>query len=174
MSDESRLLYDGHYLRLVERDGWELVSRRHRVAVMVAWTPDDELLLVEQYRIPVGRRTIELPAGLVGDEPGREDETLLEAARRELEEETGWRAARVEEIMSCPTSAGMTDELAVFVAASSLERVGPGGGSESEDITVHAVERKRIDDWLMARYQDGLAIDPKIFTALHWSRPRLR
>jgi len=171
MPDESRLLYDGRYLRLVERNGWELVARRHRVAVIVAWTPGDELLLVEQYRVPVGRRTIELPAGLVGDEPGQENEDLLEAAGRELAEETGWRADQVAEIMACPTSAGMTDEMAVFVAAAGLQRVGPGGGSDSEDITVHAVARSRIDAWLAARHQEGLAIDPKIFTALYWSRP---
>lgn len=172
MSEQSSLLYDGRYLRLVERSGWELVSRHHRVAVLVAWTPADELLLVEQFRIPVNRRTIELPAGLVGDEAGRQDEPLLEAARRELEEETGWRADRVEEIMACPTSAGMTDEMAVFVQASALEQVGEGGGGDSEDITVHAVGRGDIDAWLSARYAAGLAIDPKVYTALYWSRLR--
>lgn len=172
MSDQSSLLYDGRYLRLVERGGWELVSRHHRVAVLVAWTPADELLLVEQFRIPVNRRTIELPAGLVGDEAGRQDEPLLEAARRELEEETGWRAGRVEEIMACPTSAGMTDEMAVFVQASALQQVGEGGGGASEDITVHAVGRGDIDTWLSARYAAGLAIDPKVYTALYWSRLR--
>jgi len=165
------LLYAGRYLQLVEREGWELVSRRHRVAVLVAWTPADELLLVEQFRIPVGRRTVELPAGLVGDQPGQESEALLEAAGRELEEETGWRAGHVTEIMPCPTSAGMTDEIAVFVRATDLVRVGEGGGDASEDIRVHTVARKRVDDWLAERHAEGLAIDPKIYTALYWSRP---
>jgi ADP-ribose pyrophosphatase len=169
-TDEDTLLYDGRFLRLVDRRGWELVSRRHRVAVLVAWTPDDEILLVEQYRIPLERPTIELPAGLVGDRPGQADEDLLEAARRELEEETGWRAGRVAEIMPCPTSAGLTDEVAVFVRARELERVSDGGGDESEDITVHAVARREIDDWLAERHRQGYAIDPKIYTALYWCR----
>lgn len=171
-TNDDTLLYAGRYLRLVERRGWELVSRRHRVAVLVAWTPQDELLLVEQFRVPVGRRTLELPAGLVGDQPGQESEELLEAARRELEEETGWRAGHVAEIMPCPTSAGMTDEMAVFVRASELVSVDEGGGDASEDIRVHAVARDRIDDWLDQRHAEGYAIDPKIYTALYWSRPK--
>jgi len=169
---EDTLLYAGRYLRLVERGGWELVSRRHRVAVLVAITPDDALLLVEQFRMPIERRTIELPAGLVGDETGREDEALLEAARRELEEETGWRAGQVAEIMPCPTSAGLTDEVAVFVRATELERVSDGGGDGSEDIRVHVVAREGIDDWLARQHEAGFAIDPKIYTALYWSLPR--
>jgi len=171
MTDNDTLLYDGHYLRLVRREGWEFVSRRHRVVVLVAFTPEDELLLVEQYRVPVRCRTIELPAGLVGDQPGQESEPLLEAARRELEEETGWRAANVAEIMPCPSSAGLTDEMAVFIRATDLERVGSGGGDDSETIRVHAVARERIDAWLAERHAEGFAIDPKIYTALYWSRP---
>lgn len=171
-TEEQTVLYDGRYLRLVERRGWELVSRRHRVAVLVAWTPSDELLLVEQYRVPVGRRTIELPAGLVGDQAGQENEALLDAAGRELEEETGWRAGAVEELMPCPTSAGLTDEIAVFVRATGLTRVGAGGGDDSEDIVVHAIARDAIDDWLDERHASGFAIDPKIYAALYWSLPR--
>lgn len=169
-TDSDALLYAGRYLTLIDRRGWELVSRKHRVAVIVAWTPDDQLLLVEQYRIPLEKPTIELPAGLVGDAPGQETEPLLDAAARELEEETGWRAGRVEEIMPCPTSAGLTDEIAVFVRASDLVRVGDGGGDSSEDIRVHAVGRTQVDQWLADRHAEGFAIDPKIYTALYWSR----
>lgn len=162
------VLYAGHYLQLRQRDGWEFVARNHRVAVVVALTPGDELLLVEQFRVPVDGRAIELPAGLVGDEPGRENEALLEAARRELEEETGWRPGTVEPIMDCPTSAGMSDEMVVFVRARELERVGPGGGAGDEDISVHAIPRDGIDEWLRGQHARGLAIDPKIYTALYW------
>lgn len=166
MSQEREILYAGHYLQLAVRDGWEYATRHHPVVVAIAWTPADELLLVEQFRIPVGRRTIELPAGLVGDDAAHGDESLLMAAARELEEETGWRAGRVEEVMRCPTSPGMTDEVAVFVRADDLVRVSDGGGDESEDIIVHAIRRDRVDAWLAERDREGLAIDPKIWFAL--------
>ncbi|QOC22141.1 NUDIX hydrolase [Wenzhouxiangella sp. AB-CW3] len=169
MTKNNQLLYSGDYLALARRDGWEYVVRRHPVVVLIAWTPADELLLVEQYRTPVGRRTIELPAGLTGDEPGQSSESLLQAAARELEEETGWRAGRLRRLMRCPTSAGLSDEEVEFIEATDLVRIGSGGGDASEDIVVHAIDRARIDDWLRERYRAGLALDPKIHTALYWA-----
>lgn len=163
------ILYRGHYLTLEQRDGWEFVQRNHPVVVMIAWTPDRELLLVEQYRIPVQRRTIELPAGLVGDQPGGRSEDPLVAAARELIEETGWKAGRLTALMGCPTSAGLTSEEVRFVLAEDLEQVGPGGGDDSEDIVVHRIPAVAIDGWLHDRYRAGAAIDPKIYTALYWS-----
>lgn len=162
-------LYEGRYLSLQLRDGWEYVSRRHQVAVLIAWTPDEELLLVEQFRVPLGRRVIELPAGLVGDEQGLENEELLDAAARELEEETGWRAGTLTEIMRCPTSAGMSDESVMFVLAEDMIKVGRGGGDDTEDIVVHRVRKAIINQWLAERQAHGLGIDPKIYTALYWS-----
>ena len=67
----------------------------------------------------------------------------------------------------------MTDEIAVFLAAGELERTGPGGGDDSEDITVHTIEHARIDAWLRDQYRQGKAIDPKIYTALYWGVPGL-
>jgi ADP-ribose pyrophosphatase len=162
-------LYEGRYLSLQLRDGWEFVSRRHQVAALIAWTPEEELLLVEQFRVPLGRRVIELPAGLVGDEQGLENEELLDAAARELEEETGWRASTLTEIMRCPTSAGMSDETVMFVLAEDMIKVGRGGGDDTEDIVVHRVRKAIIDQWLAERQAHGLGIDPKIYTALYWS-----
>jgi ADP-ribose pyrophosphatase len=169
MSQDKQTLYSGRYLDLGRKQGWEYVIRKHRVVVIIAWTPDDELLLVEQFRIPIDRQTIELPAGLVGDEAGQQEESLHEAAGRELEEETGWRAGALRTLMRCPTSAGLTDEEVTFVSASELVCTGDGGGDDSEDIIVHRVARNRIDSWLSERHQAGLAIDPKIYTALYWS-----
>ena len=161
--------YRGRYLDLVERDGWEFSSRSNAsaVVVIVAVTREGRLLLVEQYRRPVDARIIELPAGLVGDHVDP-DESILEAARRELIEETGFAAGALELIMDCPSSAGMTDEVVSFIRATDLERVGPGGGDDSEDIRVHAVPLAEIDAWLDSRHRRGIPLDPKIFAALYW------
>ena len=165
--------YRGRYLSLIERDQWEFVTRpnAHAVAVLVAVTPDDEIVLVEQFRKPVDSRVIELPAGLVGDLHGP-DEDVLDAAGRELIEETGFEAASLELLMECPTSSGMTDEMISFVLAEGLRRVGPGGGDHSEDIETHVVPLGGIDAWLEARHKEGLPLDPKIFTALYWLKNR--
>lgn len=169
----SSLLFKGRYLTLKSRQDWEFVAREHDVACLIAWTPAGELLLVEQYRIPIQSRTIELPAGLVGDQAESADEAIEDAARRELEEETGWRAGRLEKWMRCPSSAGMSDESVQFFFAEELTETGPGGGDDSEDIRVHRIHHSIIDEWLAARYREGCAIDPKIYAALHWSRDRL-
>ena len=106
------VLASGRFLRLVRRDGWEWAERTNTsgVVVIAALTPAGEVLLVEQERLPVGARVLEMPAGLAGDVAGAEDEALAEAARRELVEETGWDAERMEEVTSGPVSAGMTSE----------------------------------------------------------------
>lgn len=173
MSTSDQTLYQGRYLTLVKRQGWEFVERRHGVAILIAWTPERELLLVEQYRIPIGLRTIELPAGLVGDEPGLSDEAMLEAAARELIEETGWEAGRLTELLSCPSSAGMSSEMVSFILAEDLRWVAPGGGDDSEDILVHRVPLAALDQWLSDRARAGFGIDPKIYAALYWSARHL-
>ena len=82
----------GNYLELLRVNGWEYVRRTAStsVVVIIAQTDANELLLVEQYRPPVGTNVIELPAGLVGDEPGYEQESPEQASKRELLEETGY------------------------------------------------------------------------------------
>lgn len=165
--------YAGRYLNLLERDGWEFASRSNAsgVVVLVPVTEEGEIVLVEQFRTPVGKNVIELPAGLVGDheEP---DESILKAAKRELKEETGFEAAELELLMECPSSAGMSDEILSFVLARGLRRIGPGGGDDSEDIQVHVIPLEEVDQWLRKQQAAGKPLDPKIYAALYWLSKR--
>ncbi|MDT8322275.1 MAG: NUDIX hydrolase [Xanthomonadales bacterium] len=161
--------YQGRYLSLLERDGWEFASRANAsgVVVIVAMTPAREIVLVEQFRKPVGGRVIELPAGLVGDHSDAE-ESVITAGKRELEEETGFTASRWEVLLACPSSAGMSDEIITFVLARDLIQTGPGGGDASEEIEVHTVPLDTAERWLQNRIDRGIALDPKVYTALYW------
>jgi ADP-ribose pyrophosphatase len=164
-----KTLYAGNYLGLYDTNGWEYVSRCNAsaVVVLIAVNEQEQLILVEQFRPPLQKSTIELPAGLVGDldDP---DEPILLAAKRELLEETGYLSEHLELLMSCPSSAGMSDEIITFIMARKLKRVGPGGGDASEDIIVHEIPLAEIDHWLAAKLSSGTPIDPKIYSGLYW------
>ena len=131
-----RILAEGRFARLVAKDGWEWVERvsTSRAVIIVAVTDDEQLVLVEQFRIPLDRRVIELPAGLVGDGSDIAREDPREAARRELLEETGYQAERLEYLAEGPSSSGLTTETYALFLARNVRRVGPGGGDGSEDI----------------------------------------
>jgi len=167
---DREVLAEGRFLRLVKVGGWEWAERTNAsgVVVVVAKTPEDRVLLVEQHRPPVGGRVIELPAGLAGDIAGAEEEALEVAALRELEEETGWSAARIVRLTAGPVSAGMTSESLTFLRAEGLRRVGPGGGDESEDIVVHEIPLAEVDAWLAARAAEGVPCDPKVYAGLYF------
>lgn len=163
----SELLYEGKWLRLVKRGTWESCERVHRdgmAVLIIAVTPDDDVLFVEQYRVPLQARTIEMPAGLVGDE--HDDDTLEDAARRELIEETGWEARDIKVLLIGPTSSGMSNERIAFVRARDLVKVGDGGGTPEEGITVHAVPRGEAPAWLMRKHAEGYELDLKLWAGL--------
>lgn len=165
--DERKVVYEGRYLRMVVQGHWEYVERTHAgglAAIIVAVTPDDHILFVEQFRIPLQQKTIEMPAGLVGDIDA--GESIEQSAIRELEEETGWRAAHAEVLLVGPTSAGLTSERIAFVRASGLEKTGAGGGDASEDILVHAVPRAQAPAWLVQKGREGYALDAKLWAGL--------
>jgi ADP-ribose pyrophosphatase len=169
-----RVLAETRFLRLIDRDGWTFVERPQitGVVTMVAVTDEGRLLLVEQPRRPMGGATIELPAGLVGDEPGMADEGLAEAARRELLEETGYEATSMELVATCATSPGMTSELVSIFRARGLRKVAAGGGVAGEDIRVHEVPLTEVDAWLAARAAAGFTVAVKVYAGLHFcSRP---
>ncbi|MCG5054411.1 MAG: NUDIX hydrolase [Myxococcales bacterium] len=163
------IVAETRFLRLIDRDGWSFVQRPNATGVVsiVALTDDDEILFVEQHRKPVNAATIELPAGLAGDEPGHETEALAQTAARELLEETGYEAARIEFLMGCPTSPGMTDEVASFFLATGLRRTGPGGGVAGEDITVHVVPLATAPKFLEDAARQGRLVAAKALAGLH-------
>ncbi|NII11566.1 NUDIX hydrolase [Oleiagrimonas sp. C23AA] len=159
-------LYQGRWLALRRKGRWEYAERTNPGAVIiVALTPENKLLFVEQFRVPIGQRTIEMPAGLVGDLDDA-DESPLKAAARELEEETGYRCDSVRFLHEGPSSAGMSTEMVRFVHAIGLTRVGAGGGDATEDITVHEVPLEQAGAWLLEKTRQGYSIDPKLFAGL--------
>ncbi len=165
------VIRSGKYLRLVIRDGWEYVERVNSsgVVIIVARTDDDKVLFVEQFRRPVGKNTIGFPAGLVGDDRGRRGESMAAAARRELIEETGYRARKFTRFFTGPVSAGMCRDMVTIFHATGLRKVGRGGGvGDLEKITVHEVPLTGADAWLKARSRRGVLIGPNVFAGLYF------
>jgi len=164
------ILHRGKFLALVKEGRWEYVDRIGitGAAIIVAVTDERKILLVEQYRIPVHARTIELPAGIIGDEPGDSNETLADAAKRELLEETGYAAEGIETLTTGPASSGLTSEVVTLVLASGLKRLNAGGGIGHESITVHEVPLSQVQNWLAAKANEGLLVEPKVYAGLYF------
>jgi len=135
----ARELYAGTHLKLLAEGSWEFAERTRATGgvVILAFTARDELLLVEQFRPPVGRRVISLPAGLTGDGDVREQAAA--SAARELEEETGYRAARVQELAVGPSSPGLTSEMMTFFHARGVEKMEGAVLDPDEDALIRRV-----------------------------------
>jgi ADP-ribose pyrophosphatase len=168
--ERDEILAEGRHLRLVRRGRWEFVERVRvtGVVAIVAVTDSGEIVIVEQERPPVERRVIEIPAGLAGDVEG--DDSLEDAARRELLEETGYSAERFERLADTPVSAGQSNEVITFFRAFGLRRVGEGGGDGSEEIETHLVPLAGAEDWLRARVREGVLVDAKVYAGLWFAR----
>ena len=173
MSDSDEVLHEGKFLsyRRTER-GWEYVSRSNAKAcvAVLALTDDKRVILVEQFRPPVGRNVIELPAGLAGDIPLQEEEPLVVAAKRELKEETGYVAKNWTSLMEGVSSAGLTDEKSTIFYATGLTKMTEGGGVAGENIKVHFVHQGDVNNWCRDRIAEGKDVDFKIFAAIQLAR----
>ena len=153
--------WEGKYLRMVTDGGWEYVERcGGMTAVVIVAMHDGKFILVEQARVPLGKRCIELPAGLVGDE---DDLGIEETALKELEEETGFVAERVERLGDFYSSPGMVAEGYTLVRAHGVR---PGGTKIEDDIVVHLVAPGEVAGFIAAKRAEGLAIDTKLLLLL--------
>lgn len=157
----ARTRWEGKYLRMLTNGDWEYVERvGGMTAVVLLAEHDGKVILVEQYRTPLGRRCLELPAGLVGDEGAA---TVEETALRELEEETGFTATGVERLGDFHSSPGMVAEGFTLVR---MTGVAPGGAKSEEDIAVHLIERNRIPAFVAHCREQGMAVDVKLLLLL--------
>ncbi len=157
-------VWAGKYLTAVKDGDWEYAERPGGLgAVVIVAIDAGDVLLIEQYRVPAGCRVLELPAGLVGDEGG---ENIAEAAARELEEETGYRPARIEDLGDFLSSPGMTSERSTLVRATGLTRVGDGGGVGSEDIAVHRVKLTDVPAFVAAKRREGVGVNVMLLAVL--------
>jgi len=163
-------LFRGKYLELLRDGHWEFARRVNaRGAVfVVAVTEARELVLVEQYRVPVGERVLELPAGIYGDAESPAGETPEQCALRELEEETGYRGKAAKLLLYGPVAPGLTDEMMYLVRVAGLSKVHAGGGVAGEQITVHVVPLKDVLPWLQRKRAEGFQVEPRIFAALYF------
>jgi ADP-ribose pyrophosphatase len=167
-NEQTKVLCDGKHIRLVARGKWEFAERKKVSGIVgiVAVTDENKLILVEQFRVPVNKRVIELPAGLAGDIAGSEDEALEIAAQRELSEETGYEAKTMTRLIDGAVSAGITSEIVTLFRAKRLSRTGNGGGDGSEDITVHEIPVDQVHAWVLSREKDGAIVDFKVYAGL--------
>lgn len=165
MTDTPETVWEGKYLKVLKQGTWEYAGRTRGIqAAAIIAIHQGQLILIDQFRMPLGRRTLELPAGLVGDET--EGESVEASAARELEEETGYRAERIEQLGFFHASPGMVSEGFTLVRAHGLTRTGDGGGVEGEGITVHHVPLAEIPAYIEARRAEGMAIDVKLLLFL--------
>ncbi|UAK23490.1 NUDIX hydrolase [Sphingomonas nostoxanthinifaciens] len=158
-------MWEGRFITVRRQGTWEYVGRARSIhAAVILAVIDGDVLLVEQYRVPLGGPSLELPAGLVGDNEA--GEAIEIAAARELEEETGYRAAEIEILGRFASSPGMVSETFTLVRATGLTKVSDGGGEEGENITVHRVPLAQIEAFVAEKRAAGLFMDVKLLTLL--------
>jgi ADP-ribose pyrophosphatase len=166
--EPEQVRWAGRFITAKTRGKWEYVTRSRgiRAAVILAIDADNHVLLVEQFRVPLGRPCLELPAGLIGDDDSFEGEDATAAAARELEEETGYLAERMEVLGEFYSSPGMVSESFTLLRAHGLTRTGPGGGTPGEDITVHRVPLSGLAAFVDMARERGLGIDVRLLMLL--------
>ena len=162
----------GNFIRVMTEGRYEWVERTNvsGIVVIIPITDDGKVILIQQYRLPMRGHCIELPAGLAGDIAGQEEELMMTAALRELEEETGYTAVQMDMVTEGPPTPGLTTEVLTFYVARGLARVHDGGGDDTEDIGVREVPLDEVDGWLESQRTEGIMVDPKVFIGLYFAK----
>ncbi len=173
-------LWEGNYLKikkleLLNHSGrtyhWEVVQRvgTRGIVAVVPFTEDNHVILIKQYRPPVDSFVIEFPAGL-----NDRNESLKEVAMRELQEETGYKAERLEFLAEGPLSSGASAEiLTVFTAFN----VKPGGSQHLDDVEDIEVIKLPVDGFterLLQLQSSDTYLDLKIPGLFELARKRLQ
>ncbi len=158
---QEEVMWQGHFITAKRRGKWEYVGRARGIkAAVILAVEDDHVLMVEQYRVPLSANCIELPAGLIGDHDDKED--ALTSAARELEEETGYSASKLEIVGEFFSSPGMVSESFTLVRATGLTKVGDGGGVDGENIIVHRIALTDLQSFVQAKRAAGCVVDVKL------------
>jgi ADP-ribose pyrophosphatase len=161
----AEVVWEGKFVRAMRRGKWEYASRANDIsAVVILAEYEGKVILIDQPRAALGVRCVELPAGLVGDEDP--NATVETTAVKELEEETGFTAERVERLGDFHASPGMLSESFTLVRAHGVRRIGEGGGDDSEDIRVHLLARPDIPNFVEQKRAEGFGIDVKLLIFL--------
>jgi ADP-ribose pyrophosphatase len=162
-----QVMWEGKFVRVLKRDKWEYASRANNIgAVVILAEYEGKVILVDQPRVAPDCRCIELPAGLVGDiDPNA---TVEATAIKELEEETGFTAERIERLGEFLASPGMLSEAFTLVRAHGVRRIGEGGGDEHEDINVHLVPRAEIPNFVEQKRAEGFGVDVKLLIFMNF------
>ena len=162
--EPEEVMWQGRFVTAKRRGKWEYASRSRgiRAAAIIAIDDDGCVLLVEQYRVPLSKICLEIPAGLIGDDDGHENESAEVAAIRELEEETGYTALAMDNLGEFYSSPGMVSEAFTLLRARGLTKVGEGGGLPGENITVHRVPMAELPQFVAQWRERGHAVDVRI------------
>jgi ADP-ribose pyrophosphatase len=148
----------------VDKSGWKMkrnVVRHLGSAVMMAVDDDDRVMLVRQYRLPADQYMWELPAGKID-----EGENALQAARRELIEETGLTAKKWKKLVIFYPSPGYVEEKMTIYLAKELTQ-GDSHPMEDERIETRWFTKKELRKMIA----ENKIVDAKTMIAfLHWAR----
>ena len=137
---------------------WDFISHRMGAACVLAVRPDGKILMVRQYRNALDRITLEVPAG----KRDSVDEDTSICAARELEEETGFKAGKMEKLLSLKSTVAFCDEFIDVYLATDLVEIGQQHLDEGEDIEIEAYDLKELMDMCYA----GTLQDAKTVAAI--------